>query len=144
MEQENQKGIKSKLHTAQNEETEQVSGSLQEAFQTYRNSIHSAAERPDAFWVKQRAGIAQKIRRPVPAIKQLLVFRWIPAAIVVLLCLSLFMEEKRLPVPDFAGGADQELLIEVERALSREYPVALAPAAILSEQIEPHIKNRRE
>jgi hypothetical protein len=144
MEQENQKGIKSKPHAAQNGETEQVPSSLQEAFQTYRNSIYSAAERPDAFWVNQRAGIEQKIRRPVPAIKHLLVFRWVPAAIVVLLCLSLFMEDKKLPMPDFAGGADQELLIEVERALSREYPVALAPAAILDKQIEPHAKNRRE
>jgi hypothetical protein len=144
MKQEYLKRIKSKLQAAQNRETEQIPGSLQEAFRTFRNLIHSAAERPDAFWVNQRAGIAQKIRRPVPAIKHLLVFRWVPAAIVVLLCLSLFMEEKKLPMPDFAGGADQELLIEVERALSREYPVAFAPAAILGKQIEPHAMNRRE
>jgi hypothetical protein len=144
MEQENLIGIKSKPHAAQNGETEEVPSSLQDAFRTFRNSIHSAAERPDAFWVNQRAGIAQKIRRPVPALKHLLVSRWIPAAIVVLLCLSLFMEEKMSPMPDFAAGADQQLLLEVERALSRQYPEALAPAAILSEEIKPLTKNGRE
>jgi hypothetical protein len=126
MEEKNQKGIN------------------QDALQEFRNCIHAAAERPDAFWVKQRANIAEKFRQPSQIIRYPLAFRWASAALVVLLCLALFMQEKRLPKFDLAAGADQELLIEVERSLNRKYPDALAPAAILSKQIEPHTINGRE
>ncbi len=60
---------------------------------------------------------------------------WAPAAIAILLCLFLFVEKSKAPTPDFAAGSDQMLLIEVERALHRDYPEALAPAALIAREI---------
>ena len=60
---------------------------------------------------------------------------WAPASIAVLMCLLLFTGKTKLPAPDFAVGADQNLLVEVEQALYRDCPEALAPAATLVQEI---------
>jgi hypothetical protein len=49
--------------------------------------------------------------------------------------LLLFTGSNKLPAPDFAVGADQNLLVEVEQALVRDCPEALAPAATLIQEI---------
>jgi len=45
------------------------------------------------------------------------------------------------PVPDYAGGYDQDLLVDVEQAVDRELPSALEPALLLYDEIK---QNRQE
>ena len=77
-----------------------------------------------------------KLQRPVPALKRRPALLWTPAAIMVVLCLFFFVQSGKAPTPDFATGYDQKLLIEVEQALKQESPWALAPAALITEEIE--------
>jgi hypothetical protein len=102
----------------------------------FRDSLRSDAERPDGFWAHQREGIAARLVRPRRGSKLRPALLWAPASVVILLCLFLFVEKSKAPTPDFAAGADQTLLIEVEQALGRNYPEALAPAAILTQEIK--------
>jgi hypothetical protein len=129
------------FRTLDNEEDRNLEG-LQDALLAFRSSVLAEAERPNAFWAKQGAGITERLRKPLQAKKQP-VLVWIPAAIITLLCVSLFLVKPNPPAVAFAGGADQQLLVEVERALSRKYPDALAPAAILSQEIESNNRHGR-
>ena len=61
---------------------------------------------------------------------------WVPVSVAALVCFFLFMEKPGVPAPDFAVGADQNLLIDVEQALYRDCPEALAPAAALVQEIK--------
>jgi hypothetical protein len=45
------------------------------------------------------------------------------------------------PIPDYAGGYDQDLLIDVEQALHRDLPSALEPVLILSDELEHNLNN---
>ena len=116
-----------------------VPGSESEQFKDdvriFRESFRAAAERPDTFWARQRAAILEGLRHPAHKSKWRPALLWAPASIVVLMCLFLFTEKTKLPAPDFAVGADQNLLVDVEQALYREYPEALAPAATLVQEI---------
>ena len=109
---------------------------LKNDLQAFRDSIRAAAEKPDEFWSKQRAGILGKLEGPVSVPGRKPALLWVPAAIVILLSLFFFVEKSKAPTPDFAAGSDQILLIEVERALIRECPEALAPAALITREIE--------
>jgi hypothetical protein len=116
---------------------------LQDALRTFRTSAHTAAERSNSFWVKQRADIAARLQQPVERINRPAI-AWISAVIIALLCLSMFINKPDLPAAEFAGGSDQQLLIEVERALSRKCPEALAPASAISQEIENYDRNGRK
>jgi hypothetical protein len=54
----------------------------------------------------------------------------------LVLCLFLFVKDGQAPTADFAGGADQDLLVGVEHATDQEYPSALEPAALLTREME--------
>ena len=56
---------------------------------------------------------------------------WASLAIGLILCLLLFVVNSKAPTPDFAAGSDQKLLVEIERALSRQYPEAFDPATLI-------------
>lgn len=109
---------------------------LQAALGTLRDSLHSAAERPDDVWAKQRAAIRAKMQRPISANRWRHALIWASAAMAVLLFFALFTEKNNAPAACFAGGDDQNLLIEIECALNKQYPDALAPAGILSREME--------
>jgi hypothetical protein len=118
------------------ETPESESDELNEDFQIFRESIRAAAERPETFWASQRAGIASKMLKPVSFSGLRPELLWAPTLIVVVLCLFLFVEKSKAPTPDYAAGADQILLVEVEQALRRDCPEALAPAAHITRQID--------
>jgi hypothetical protein len=103
-----------------------------------RDSLHSAAERPDAFWARQHSAIMGKIEgtSKKPATGRQPVWALLVAGVILLLCLTQFPERDETYVLSFAAGDDQELLLEVERALNRPYPEALAPARHLSREME--------
>jgi len=100
-----------------------------------RESLRAAAERPETFWARQRAAISGNLRHPADESKWRPALLWAPASIAVLMCLLLVTGNNKLPAPDFAVGADQNLLVEVEQALVRDCPEALAPAATLIQEI---------
>jgi hypothetical protein len=109
---------------------------LKEDLRIFSESIRADAERPETFWTSQRAGIAARIRKPALLSGLRPALLWAPAAIAILLCLFFFVEKSKTPTPDLAAGADQNLLIEVEQALDRNYPEALAPAALITWEID--------
>ena len=76
-----------------------------------------------------------RIKEPATSPKYRALF-WAPAALVLFLCLFLFVESSKAPPPDLPAGSDQILLIEVERALDRNCPEALAPAALFNEEMK--------
>lgn len=115
---------------------ERESEALKSNLRIFRKNLWEAAEQPDAFWIRQRAGIMAKLQRPVPALKRRPALLWTPAAIMVGLCLFFFVQSGKAPTPDLATGYDQKLLIEVEQALKQESSWALAPAALITEEIE--------
>jgi hypothetical protein len=123
------------LRTTEGEDLGRVSEELKDCIRGLRDSLHDAAGRPDAFWARQRAAISESLRHSAPASKLKPVLLWAPASIVVLMCLFLFTGKSKLPAPDFAVGADQNLLVDVERALHRDCPEALAPAATLVQEL---------
>jgi hypothetical protein len=118
-----------------NEEPERNVAELHEVVREFRDSVRLEAERPDLFWMRQRNEIMEKLQKPV-APKPRRSLLWIPAAAAVLLCLIFFAENGKAPTPDLAAGYDQELLVEVERALSRNQPDALLPAQLIIQEME--------
>lgn len=118
-------------------EIETKCSDLRDVLKSFRDAHCAAAERPVFYWESRREAIMKKIQAPVSCS----IFRrpqlWIPAAAVLLFCLIIFLPDRTIPVPDIAAGYDQELLIEVERALNRNYPAALRPVDILAREIEP-------
>jgi hypothetical protein len=110
---------------------------LRRATSALRNSARSQAERPDAFWTRQRASAASRISgRTVSPLS------WAAALAVAVLAATLLNEPRPVaPVPD------QALLVSVEQAVNRQVPQALAPAALLTQEItrnvKPAVPNRR-
>jgi hypothetical protein len=115
---------------------ESESEELKEDLRIFRESIRTEAQKPEAFWASQRAGIAARIQAPVSLLWRRPVLLWAPGIIMIVLCFFLFLEKSKTPKPDFAAGADQILLVEVEQALRRDCPEALAPAAHITRQID--------
>ena len=125
----------SEEHTIDSEVPGTESEQFKDGIRIFRESFHAAAEMPDAFWARQRAAISGNLRHPAHKSRWRPALLWAPASIVVLMCLFLFTEKTKLPAPDFAAGADQDLLVDVEQALYRDCPEALAPAATLVQEI---------
>jgi hypothetical protein len=121
------------LRTSNGEDPENEQ--LKDSVRVFRDSLLAAAERPDAFWARQRAAIAGNLRQHAPASILKPVLLWVPVSAIILMCFFLFRETPKLPAPDFAVGADQNLLVDVEQALYRDYPEALAPAATLMQEV---------
>jgi hypothetical protein len=109
---------------------------LIEDLKILRESIRTEAEKPEAFWASQRAGIAARTQKSVSLVWRRPALLWAPGILIVVMCFYLFLEKGETPKPDFAAGADQILLVEVEQALRRDCPEALAPAAHITQQID--------
>ena len=137
---ERQNGGISKLRAVGSDEPGVNSEDLENGLLIFRDSLRAAAEKPDSFWANQRAGIMEKLKCAAPVSGRPSALLWAPAAVVIVLCLFFFVEKSKAPAPDFAAGSDQILLVEVEQALHRNYPEALAPAEHITRQIEQSSK----
>jgi hypothetical protein len=122
---------------------ERESEEFKNGLRIFSDSLRAAAEKPDAFWTNQRARIAARLQHTSPALKRRMALLWAPAAIMVMLCLFFFVQDSKAPAPDFATGYDQKLLIEVEQALRQESPIALAPAGLISQEIQQALDGAR-
>jgi len=129
-------------HALHEKEMDAEIGDLQNDLQEFRDAHYTAAEKPEFYWKQQRAAIIAKLDASAPVSKYRFAYLWVPAAAVVLLYLFFPSIESKAPIPDLAAGYDQDLLIEVERALSRDYPLALRPAALLVREIEQEVVSK--
>jgi hypothetical protein len=132
---ERQKERISQEHTTDGAVPESGSEQFKDGIRIFRETFRAAAEKPDTFWARQREAISGGLRHPAHKSKWRPALLWAPASIAVLMCLLLITEKNKLPAPDFAVGADQNLLVDVEKALVRDCPEALAPAATLIQEI---------
>jgi len=124
------------MNAVSEKEIESECSDLQDVLKTFRETHYAAAERPVFNWKSLHASIMNKLEAPVSLFKFRRSLLWIPAAAAFLFCLIFFLPDRRTPVPDIAAGYDQYLLIEVERALSRDYPAALESIDILAGELE--------
>ena len=108
---------------------------LQGVLPKYRSSVRLEADRPEFFWIRQRNAIMERFHRPRSP-KRRPALLWAPAAVAVLLCLFFFAENSKAPPADLAAGYDQDLLVEIERALSQNCPDALVPAQFIIQEME--------
>ena len=110
---------------------EQNLGDLREALRIFGDSVHQAAERPDFFWRRQHNTIMARLNHPASKIHSRPALLWVPSFLVLMLCLFFFVQNGKAPTPDLAAGSDEILLINVERALGRDFPEALDPAGLM-------------
>ena len=99
----------------------------------YRNAILSETDRGQIFWTKQALAIRDRLRgrRFGPPL------RWAYAATMALvLCAAFLVTEIPRPQQQLvtSNSADDVLLRQVENDVAREYPIALAPAALIAEE----------
>jgi hypothetical protein len=126
----------SKLNKMFERKVEAECSDLQDVLKTFRNVHHAAADRPVFYWKSLHGTIMKKIEAPMAFSKFRHPLLWAPAAAALLFCLFFFSTVKKTPIPDIAAGYDQDLLIEVDRALSRDCPAALEPIEILAREME--------
>jgi hypothetical protein len=99
----------------------------------YRHGIASETDREPVFWTQQARAIHDRlrVRRFTP------VLRWAYATIMVLVLSAMFLVT-RMPPPRqpvvTSDPADDVLLQQIENDVAREYPIALAPAALIAEE----------
>ena len=116
-------------------ESDRLDPEFEATMDFFRGETRIWTDRSDEYWSKQHAaimnliGMRQSVRR--------IGLNWALAAALLLFGFGLFLfRVPAQPVPDYVGGYDQELLLEVERALDREVPGALEPALLLCDEIE--------
>ena len=108
---------------------------LRRAASSLHDSAHTQAERPEGFWTRQRTSAASRISgratRPLA---------WAAALAVAVLAAMLLREPRPVvpaaPPPD----PDHALMVAVEQATRRDVPQALAPAALLTQEITRNLK----
>jgi predicted anti-sigma-YlaC factor YlaD len=101
----------------------------------FRDSAHTQAERPEAFWTRQRAAAAARSSQPLVR-----PMTWVAAIAAAVLAAMLLQEPRPSPPVAPAPDPDQALLVSVESALTRQVPQALAPAELLTQEISRNVK----
>ena len=109
---------------------------LQQTLAAVPHQLRLSTERPEWFWQKQQAVIRERVRaarRPA--------WRLLPAcagALGLALLATTLLHHRRPPAPPAPQAqtvSDQELMIAVEQAVQTDVPDALAPAALLADEI---------
>jgi hypothetical protein len=109
-----------------------------QGFSDFGKLAREASTRSEAFWTRQAARIAEQAHssesgqfavRFQPA--------WVAIAVVILLGFLLLLGPSKPSEPQYAQSSDDyELLVDVEHTVHSALPAALAPAALLAEEIE--------
>ena len=100
-----------------------------------RDSARAQAEQPESFWARQRSAAASRVSgrsvRPLA---------WAAAIAVAVLAATLLREPRPAAPPAPTVDPDQALLVSVEQAVNRQVPQALAPAALLTQEMSRNLK----
>jgi len=106
-------------------------GLLNDLLARYRQTVHAASHRPEAFWQWQRTTIATRRIGRLGSRR----LAWATAAVAVVLLAILLIEKSSPPKPSAQSDPDHALLVDVERSVRRELPRALEPAALLAQEV---------
>ncbi len=117
--------------------------------QLAQQSLAYAEALPERFWQEQWRRIAARVaaqdgRATAEKFSRRLSFALSVAAVVLLAVILLRWSPPSGPSsPSPVSSADDSLLAQVQEALEREVPMALAPAALLTDEIEREISQRQ-
>jgi hypothetical protein len=102
-------------------------------------ALRSSAVEPEAFWRTQQAEIRARLPliRPVRSAPSM---AWAALAAAIALAGFLLSGGPTAPAPEVSVDPDHELLIEVERVMQSDGPVALQPASYLVGEISHEAK----
>jgi hypothetical protein len=105
---------------------------LEDAVSRFRASVHASAQRKEPFWCTQRIVIRERlaVSRPVGF------RRWIPVTVVAAIVFGALVLTRapRAPQQPAKDNGDEALLLQVQSDVRREFPMALAPAALIAEE----------
>ena len=105
---------------------------LQATLAGFRGAVHSAAEREEWYWTRQRAYIRERAVTEGHGLRA----AWTPLTTLALLLLAiaLLMRAPHTPPAANTDVADNQLLNEVNSDVQREFPSALAPAILINDE----------
>ncbi len=110
-----------------------------------RADLSAAADRPEHFWMRQRARVRERLAVPRTTL------RWPIAAMAALAALSFGLLSIKTPTPAPARAmqstdADDLLLRDIQHSLAQRAPEPLLPATILVQEMttNPRINEERE
>lgn len=108
---------------------------LRRATSALRDSARAQAEQPEGFWARQRTSAASRLSgRPAHPLT------WAAAVAAAVLAAMLLQEPRPVAPATPAPDPDQALLVSVEQAVNRQVPQALAPAALITQEIARNLK----
>jgi hypothetical protein len=98
---------------------------------SFRDTVVTAGERDASFWARQRMGVEERLHPTKHS-----PLRWAANALALLVLLGAFLLLRApRPVPRATNDVNDDLLLEqVQSDLERDYPVALAPAALITNE----------
>jgi hypothetical protein len=108
----------------------------------FAGAARAAAERPDGFWVAQRAAIAGGLREAGKASS--LRLAWAVSVALVVLATGLLTQSPPPAASVADYDPDHDLLVGVERAVRRPVPQALEPARLLAQEMERSVAPENE
>jgi hypothetical protein len=104
---------------------------LRSAIRLGRQWVVNTAARDRQFWTRQRLSIRDRMARRQSAV----LWRRALTAAAVLLCAALLLLRSPHSMPPVANDeADNALLQQVENDVAQDYPSALAPVALLTQE----------
>jgi hypothetical protein len=96
----------------------------------------NAAERNEEFWQNQRTAVWSRISSAEErSARRLPILAWALAAATIAVSGWLLNRPLVVPTPQVRVDPDHELLMEVERVVQIDGPLALEPAALLAEEM---------
>jgi hypothetical protein len=115
---------------------------FESALRNLPEAMRSASEQPQIFWQRQQTAIRSRIAIEEASHQSWAGFAWATLGSLILLAGLLLHGARTSPQPQAQSDPDQELLLEVERAVQSNVPESLAPAALLAEDIRAAVETQ--
>jgi predicted anti-sigma-YlaC factor YlaD len=113
---------------------------LRGALGGFAEAAREEAGRPEYEWTRQRAAIAERIRRQTSATHRL---AWAAGFAALLLAASFFIQQG-WQVEQVEIDPDHLFLYEVQRSVWREVPAALEPATLLTQEMARAVQTQSD
>jgi len=109
---------------------------LRQTFEALPGWARTAAEQNEEFWQNQRLSIWSRISSAEDrSVRRLPILAWALVAAAMAASVWLFNRPLVVPPREVRVDSDHELLMEVERVVQIDGPLALEPAALLAEEM---------
>ncbi|MBZ5722184.1 MAG: hypothetical protein LAO03_17570 [Acidobacteriia bacterium] len=114
---------------------------MQRGVSRLAGSARTEVDRPEEFWLRQRAAIRSRLHVVQPVKPRLPQLAWVTATVVLgIASLMLTKTPQPLPAAQLDGDSDHQLLVEVEEVLQIGGPPSLEPAAFLAGEISENFQ----